>query len=153
MHNQRVQQLVADDTWTLAEGEADTGPYILRFRQPVLKDPETSGYDRCLRIVWIYADENSGALPDDGDSSAMASFEDRVCEALELDLLGALVAVLTFDGARQWVFYTFDVAECGKRINQMPQDENRYPIELDAFIDPEWSYLRTEILARVDGGA
>jgi len=152
MRNQRVHQLVTADIWTLAEGEADTGPYILRFREPVLKDSDTSGYDHCLRIVWIYANENSGALPEDDDSSAMATFEDRVCEALELDLLGALVAVLTFDGARQWVFYTFDVAECVKRINQMPQEEDRYPIELDVFTDPGWSYLRTEILANVDGG-
>ena len=81
----------------------------------------------------------------------MEEFEARVCPVLEHDAHAVLVAILTFDGARQWVFYTRDVPECGKRINAMPQNQERYPIELDAFDDPAWGYLRDAILQRVGG--
>jgi hypothetical protein len=79
----------------------------------------------------------------------MEVFENRLVPALEGDALAALVAVLTFDGARQWVFYTSDVKACGGRLEAMPQERDPYPIELDAFADPEWGYLRDQILAGV----
>jgi hypothetical protein len=31
-------------------------------------------------------------------------------------------------------------------LEAMPQNEDPYPIEFDAFDDPEWSYLRTTLL-------
>jgi hypothetical protein len=86
-------------------------------------------------------------MPDNFESEAMGEFEDRLCAALEADAHAYLAAVLTFDGARQWVFYTDDVAECGRRLEAMPQNEQPYPIELDAFDDPDWSYLRKQLLA------
>jgi hypothetical protein len=51
-----------------------------------------------------------------------------------------------YDGARQWVFYTANLQECRARLNAMPQEQQRYPIELDAFDDAEWDYLRNEII-------
>jgi hypothetical protein len=57
--------------------------------------------------------------------------------------------VLTFDGARQWVFYSGDVGECGRRLEAMAQNAEPYPIEIDAFDDPTWQYLRTQILKGV----
>jgi len=107
------------------------------------------GFDRLLTIVWPYADEDTGTLPSADDSEQMAQFEDRFCKAVESDALAILTAVLTFDGARQWVFYTGDVAECGKRLSQMPQTSDPYPIELTTEADPEWAYLRNQVLARI----
>ena len=80
----------------------------------------------------------------------MAKFEDLMCDALETDFLAALTAILTFDGARQWVWYTDDVAACAMRINKMPQEKDRYPIELDTFEDPKWDYLRERVLKSVN---
>jgi Family of unknown function (DUF695) len=88
-------------------------------------------------------------MPSASDSFDMGQFEDRLCEVLEVDARAFLAAVLTFDGARQWVFYTADVGECGRRLEAMPQNVERYPIEIDAFDDPAWQYLRTKIVKSV----
>ena len=152
MNHCKVSRLIKEDIWSLItrEGDEEFGPSLLRFRTPVLGPRDTLGYSQRLRILWAYAEENSGELPSDEETAALEQFENRLCAALEHDDHAALVAVLTFDGARQWVFYTKDHRECGQRIEAMPQNEEPYPIEMDACTDPEWSYLRDEILKNVD---
>jgi hypothetical protein len=146
----RVEQIVQRDAWAAAQAETPTGPYILRFRTPIVQAGETGLYSRKLVVCWPYAPEGSGALPDDATSEAMGTFEDRLCAAWEADFLAVLTAVLTFDGARQWVYYTCDVPECGRRLDEMPQESDPYPIELTTESDPDWSYLRDRVLARID---
>jgi hypothetical protein len=110
MHNKKVKELIDKDMWSIAHGNRDAGPFILRYREPVLQPEDISGYHRCLRIVWGYADADLAELPKEKDSAVMETFENRLCEILERDALAALVAVLTFDGARQWIFYTYHVS-------------------------------------------
>ena len=148
----RSKQVIAGlrwDKWNIAECSTDHGVGILRYRIPVPRPNEVTGYGRVLRVVWPYAAEGARAMPSPEESAAMGVFEDRLCEALESDAHAYLAAVLTFDGARQWVFYTNDATVCGSRLEEMPQNEDPYPIELDAFDDSEWSYLRDTILRRV----
>src|SRR5262245_60776180 len=135
----KVVEVLRHDHWTGVEGKGDIGPLLLRFRTPVLAPPATAGYDRVLKIVWPYADEGNPAMPTDDDSEQMAVFENRFCEAVDDDGTDILTAVLTFDGARQWVFYTRDIEECGKRLNNMPQNDEPYPLELTTEKDPKWS--------------
>jgi hypothetical protein len=149
MTRKKVVEVLRSDRWTAVEGKHEIGPFLLRFRTPVLAPPDIQGYGRVLKIVWPYADENTGAMPSDAHSDQMAEFENRFCEAVEHDATAILTAVLTFDGARQWVFYTDDVQECGKRLNNMPQNEEPYPLELTTEPDPRWEYLRERILKRV----
>ncbi len=131
--------------WNLVKGNTETGPLLLRFREPELP-PEIAVFPNCLRVVWGYDDEGSGTLPDGRCNEHMEVFENRLCAAWEHDALAVLTAVLTFDGARQWVFYTSDVQACVERLNSMPQESEAYPIELDAFNDPTWNYLHEEII-------
>jgi hypothetical protein len=142
----QVARLIVDDRWTVARGESGHGPFVLRFRQPVLKPPAVVGYPRCIRVVWGYAPGGSRALPTSLEAEGMDTFESRLCTAWERDFVAALVAVLTFDGARQWVFYTSDVPICEARLNEMPQEVTPYPVELDVIDDPDWNYLRNEII-------
>ncbi len=142
-----VDRLLKPDRWAGASGEREAGPFILRFRTPVLDSTETGDHVNQLLVVWPYADEGAGALPSGEEQERMGVFEDRLCEAWERDGLAALTAVLTFDGARQWVFYASDVETCGIRLNDMPQETEPYPIELTTEPDPGWDYLRKQILA------
>jgi Family of unknown function (DUF695) len=151
--HRNVYAVLASDTWTLAEGNVEAGPFVLRYRTPILGPDGVEGYNRVLRIFWPYEAENSGALPSTKDSADMEQFENRLCDALEIDAHAFLAAVLTFDGARQWVFHTLDVGECGRSLEGMPQNADPFPIEIDAFDDPAWQYLRTQILKRVPANA
>lgn len=153
MKESTPQDLIKADRWATAESEAPPRKGIIRFRTPILSPHQVKGYPTCLRILWGYAHEGAGALPDDPTSVRLQAFEDRVVEVLEQDAVAVLTAVLTFDGARQWVFYTADVVACGTRIECMPQESEPYPIDIDVFNDPEWRYLRDEVLATVPRGA
>jgi hypothetical protein len=147
--NPDVSAVLAADKWALATASGETGPLVLRYRTPILGPDNVEGYHRVLRILWPYEAEDTGAMPSASDSVDMGQFEDRLCDVLEFDAHAFLAAVLTSDGARQWVFYTADVGECGRRLEAMPQNVERYPIEIDAFDDPAWQYLRAQILKRV----
>ena len=136
--------------WTGVSGTRDDDPFILRYVTDLEPLPS---YATLLRIVWIYSDSETGAMPDETDSEAMAEFENLLVERLEVDELAVLTAALTFDGARQWVWYTRDVSECGERLNSLPPTEEPYPIELDAQDDPEWKYLFETIIGQISGGA
>jgi hypothetical protein len=141
--------LLTRDEWDLAEVRTDDGLALLRYRAPVLSGRDVEGYDWVLKIVWAFSAEGTGALPSDDQSGRMKVFEDRFCEAVEHDGHAVLTAVLTFDGARQWVFYTGDVRECGARLEAMPQEAEPYPLELTTEEDPAWRYLHDEILKQV----
>lgn len=142
--------MIKGDRCRVVEITTATGPALIRFRVPVLGGAKVPGYPWRLVILWPYAEAGSGALPSPEVRQEMDTFEDRLCAAFEHDAHAVQVAVLTFDGARQWVFYTNDVEECGARLSTMPHEEEPYPIELEAAEDPKWLYLREEILAQVD---
>jgi hypothetical protein len=145
-----VRRILEHDTWATSEGTLEAGPFIVRFRTPIVQSGQTGSHRRRLVVCWPYAEAGSGAMPTESDSAAMAVFENRLCDAWEYDGLAFLAAVLTFDGARQWVFYTENAAECGERLNAMPQETDPYPIELTTEEDPDWLYLREQILGSVN---
>ncbi|MEM7261737.1 MAG: DUF695 domain-containing protein [Planctomycetota bacterium] len=145
----KVLQVLERDMWAGADGEDEAGPFLLRFRTPVIGADETGDHQHNLTVLWPYADEDRLELPEDDVSEAMNLFEDRLCAAWEEDGLAFLAAVLTFDGARQWVFYTRDVEECGKRLEAMSHEEEQYPIELNSTEDPRWEYVREDILGAI----
>ncbi len=142
----KVLEVLRNDRWSGIQGNNDVGPFVLRYRTPVLAPPQIEGYGHVLQIVWPYADENTGAMPSAEESEQMAEFENCFCAAVEHDATAILTAVLTFDGARQWVFYTGNVQECGERLNHMPHNDEPYPLQLTTEQDPRWEYLRDEIL-------
>ena|SRR5579859_15891 len=146
-----ISGLLKQGGWSVARsGDGSPDFFFLRFRTPVLMPAEVESHPTRLSILWPFADEDSGAVPDPEALEAMTVFEDRICAAFESDSLAVLTAVLTFDGARQWLFYTRDLNECGRRLHTMPQEPEPYPIELVAEPDPGWSYLRDEFLGVVD---
>ena len=145
-----VEQLLKDDRRSLAEFPADTGPALLRYRTPVLGPDETGSHPLLLIIAWAYGEEGSRELPDSAITAELGSFEDHLCDAVQRDTLAILTAVLTFDGARQWVFYSRDTAEFARRLSVIPDYHGqRYPIELTTQEDATWSYLREQIVQQV----
>ena len=146
----QIEQLLRDDRWTLAELGHPLGPCIIRFRRPVLGPTDVEDFHRLVTVVWGYAAEGSGAMPDAQTSAEMERFENHLREAVQRDIQAVLTAVLTFDGARQWVFYARDVAEFGRRLSAIPDYHGqRYPIQLTTRVDTTWSYLREQILQGV----
>ncbi len=51
--------------------------------------------------------------------------------------------VLTGKGQREYVFHTSSIEEFLDRLTNMPQEKERYPIELNAADDQSWEYDST----------
>lgn len=145
----KVIQVIQHDHWVSSSGEIKVGPFVLRFRTPVLTPADVADYPHRLSVLWIYADENTGAMPEDDDTRQMERFENLLIEALEHDFQAILTAVVTLDGARQWIFYAQDVDQCRHRIRAIPEEEGPYPVELSSAADPQWQFLRKQILGGV----
>lgn len=128
---------MVEGNWYLAEGEIDGLPAFVRFRDNVESFILSGNYRNFLRIVWEFEADEHG-LPSDDETERLESFEDNLCEALEADDHAVLSFAMTNDGLRQWVFYTQDVKESVRLFNEMPQEEERFPIELTTQEDPNW---------------
>lgn len=150
MKSNQVIDVVKEDAWAVAEGTHEDKPVFVRFRHNFRQVLDFDGYHLLLQITWPYAEADSSGMPGVEDSEAMEQFEQRILAAYEHDFHAVLTAVITTDGVRQWTFYTSDLDECGDRLSEMPQEVEPYPIELVADEDPEWTFLREEILAGCD---
>lgn len=143
-----IPSIVKNDLWSLAEGAHNDKPLVIRFREEFRNKPDLSSYPRLVRVLWTYPADASG-MPDSEASDQMGVFEDRLVAAVEPSQTAVLVAVLTNDGQREWLFYTSEVAEFGRRLSEMPQENDRYPIDLSTESDPAWSTFYDNILASV----
>jgi hypothetical protein len=147
-NTEAVQRLLEGDAWHLGSGIVDRELWILRWREPVPFPDEVEDYASCHQVVWAWAPERSRVPLDPATNDEMHAFEVRLRERLESDALAVLVTVLTFDGARQWVFYSHDDEECSARIDAVLDEEDSLPIELGRIDDAGWRYFRENFLAR-----
>ena len=88
-------------------------------------------------------DENG--LLTEQEFPAIEVFEDRLLQAVEHDRHSILVCVITSNGQREYIFYTGDVEGFRDRLTDMPQEEERYPIEIHRYDDQGWCHFESLI--------
>lgn len=141
-----IEQFLRDDRWSLGEGHFDTGLALVRFRKGAPAADATGDYTRLISIEWPYAEEGSGELPEEATQAEMLQFENDLRDSVQKDALAILMAVVTFEGVRQWVFYTCDEPAFMERLSMLPhQGRERFPIKIGTSDDPTWAYLREEV--------
>ena len=145
-----IQELLQSDNWSIADGETPDGPVVIRFRTPILKGGQTGDFTTLITVAWIYGEEGSGLMPSPEQSETMERFEETLFSVWEKSGLAVLTAVLTFDGARQWVWYAASFDRCIDLLENLPEESEPYPIELDTEEDPQWGYLNDEILVGIE---
>ncbi len=137
---ENLKQLITDgDTWTGAEGENDGTPFLLRFRPHLQAFITTNKYNKRLTILWHYKSDDSSLMPSDAQMEQMQDVEDALVEKLESDVQSVLAFVYTGQKQREWHWYSTDINETGKRINEALSDFDELPIELSAEDDPKWN--------------
>ncbi len=145
-----IRQYIEADQWQVAKGEGLGFPVALRYRVPVPAAEDAAGFDHSLRVTWPYADPGQGTMPAAEAIQEMNDLERRLHEVWETDATAILVAIVTFDGAREWVFYTGDPAQCRQRLEDALRGERRRPVEVMEKRDPGWRYLREELLGGLE---
>lgn len=133
-----AQLITEKDIWTGAEGENEGTPFILRFRPHLQDFIAVNRYHKHLTITWPYTSDNDSLMPGNTDTNLMSEVENSLVEALESDVHAVLAFVYTGQNQREWHWYSSDIAETGKRLNEALSYFERLPIELTAEDDPEW---------------
>jgi len=126
--------------WSIAEGFHDGMPLLTRFRNFEQAFPRDR-YPQRLNIFWRFLNPAHNGLPSTADSSKAEVFEDRLVEAVENDNQSILSMVLTGKGQREYVFHASDTGEFLRRLSGMPQERDRYPIEINSSSDAKWEYV------------
>lgn len=131
-----------DWPWTLAEISREGGEveFLLRWRV-VPKAVRRAEWPSTLVITWENRFSTSEGFPIESEFTAMGTFELRLGEAVERDALAVMSLSVTGKEERQLVFHTRDVAEFSKRLHEMPQEQQRYPIRIEKSDDPGWTHV------------
>lgn len=133
-----------DFSWSVAEGNSDGWPFIIRFRQFPAAFPR-SAYPHRLNIFWSLSTPMESGLPSKTDSEMLRIFEDHILTAVELDKLSVLSTVLTGKNQREFVFHTRDPQEFLHRLSEMPQGSEPYPLDIYHSDDGDWDYVNQVI--------
>ena len=126
--------------WSIAEGIHEEMPVIFRFRE-FPDNFQRLDFPSRIHLSWAFQSPTSNGLPSPSDSLQVAQFEDRLIEAVESDNHSILSLVLTGKGQREFSFHTADPQGFVERLSHMPQEEDRYPIEIYCYEYPTWDYV------------
>lgn len=139
MANQELIKLITTaDNWTCGEVDEDI-PTLYRFRPQLQAFIDNGKYIHKLLIRWPYEPDTASELPSDEDMDLMADVEDALIEALEEDALAVMTAVITGSSIRRMIWYTANLEETGKRINEALSDFDQLPLELISSEEPDWA--------------
>ena len=142
--SKRMTLATESDCWAIAECHTGEYPYQVRLRK-VPSDFPRSNFPKRLNLFWSLSDTDANGYASKPELDKLHVFEDRLVEAVEFDHFSILTVVLTGRGEREFVFYTPDPHEFVRRLSQMPQEEERYPIEIHANENADWEYFETEL--------
>ncbi|WP_132055690.1 DUF695 domain-containing protein [Pseudocnuella soli] len=128
-----------NDLWSVAEGENDGTPFLLRFRPHLNDFIETKKYNKKLTIALPYISDNDSLMPTDEETELFSNIEDALVDVLENDVQAVLTFVYTGQNQKEWHWYSTDINETGKRLNDALSNFDRLPLELTAEDDPDWN--------------
>jgi hypothetical protein len=131
--------------WSVAEGEDDGKPLYIRFRDEFRGRPAAQ-FPRLIRIVWSYEADEKG-LPTLEAIPSLKDFESRLVQAARA--IAVLVAAITNNGQREWMFYASGLAAFEACLNSIQEGQELYPIEVTSARDPKWSAYTEDILDSV----
>src|SRR5688572_11280011 len=131
-------------TWAGAEGEHEGHPLLIRYREFPHDFPRGS-YPERVNVFWKMVETDQNGWPTEFEFVRLRAFEDRLVEAVELDRQSILSVVLTCNGEKEFIFHTGDEAVFLRRLANMPQEQERYPITILRNTDPEWNYFDSVI--------
>lgn len=95
-----------------------------------------------IRVTWRY-DALPDGMPEPADAALMGRVSDAFEATLRKDKAALLVAMITGEGQRDWLFYTGNLNIFNKIFNRaLAEIDETVPFEIEARSDPEWEEYR-----------
>ena len=130
-------QSVADDQWSVTQGQKNGQPLVIRYRSERPKGVEAASFPFLLSATWTYQPNEFG-LPSADEMELMDKFEDALASSLEGTQTAHLMVILTGSGERDWLWYTCGEEEAMREVNQSLKGHKRYPIQFSVQKDRTW---------------
>jgi hypothetical protein len=130
-------QSLADEKWSVAQGQKHGKPLLIRYRSERPQGVETTAFPYLLSATWAYQPNEFG-LPSPEEMELMDKFEDALGLALETSQTAHLMVILTGNGDRDWLWYTCGEAEVMRQVNQALKGHQRYPVQFSVQPDRGW---------------
>ena len=130
--------------WTGVETQYNELPLLIRFVRLPRTFPK-SKYPQRINVFWKMAETSENGLPTEDELMKLETFENRLCDAVHPDRHSILVGALTCNGEKEFIFHTSDVPGFLQRLTNMPQEKERYPITIQRYDDPNWTYLKSVV--------
>jgi hypothetical protein len=130
-----------DDQWIVGQTEDEDGGLIVRCRAQRPDAEARKGWSQLILVGWSYEDDDGTGLPSKAVDRQMDAFEEAVTAALQASGAAVLAASITGGGVREWRFYAIGPDAFMEALNGALENHPEYPLEFDAFEDPDWNAL------------
>lgn len=130
-------QAGANDQWTVAQGQKNGRPLLIRYRSQRPQGVDTAAFPFLLSATWSYQPNDYG-LPSAEEMELMDNFEDVLASALEGSQTAHLLVVLTNNGERDWLWYTCGEQEVMSQVNKALKGHRCYPVQFSVQKDRTW---------------
>jgi len=131
------------DSWTVIEAQYGAHRLVGNLRDGVAPLMGHSAYPHQAGIALLLERPRDDGLPGPQESEQIYQLEDAIQARLEEGNQSLLVAKWFVRGCRELVFYTMDVKELSRRVDEIASRGTRNQIQLNTRKDPQWKVLRS----------
>lgn len=126
-------------TWATATSKHATNgrEIVFRYAKEYRATFEKSSLPDRVTLVWRYQSETG--MPTTGEREAMDRLEDLLVPLIDRPGLATLALVSTGENLREWIYYAKSRSEFLQALNEALSGQTRFPIEIHATPDPNWS--------------
>jgi uncharacterized protein DUF695 len=130
---------IPDGPWTVAMGEDDGRPMIVRINAGAASHAGDAGFRHRVGVTMPFEVSNPLGLPGPDQSAALDALEDELVPALTAQGTATLVLSITASGKREFVFYTSspDVV-----VSQLGALSTKGDLQHIIEEDPAWDFYK-----------
>lgn len=126
-------------SWATAvsKQESTDRAIVFRYAKEFRDGFKKSAFPDRIILVWKYKSDSGMPVPKERE--AMDRMEDLLAPLVEKSGVSVLALVSTGENLREWIFYAKAEQEFLAALNKALTGQSRFPIEVHAGRDPEWS--------------
>jgi hypothetical protein len=130
--------MTTDDSWSVATGEDDGKPLILRIRNEPPSFAQKKAFPHLLAVSWQYESQNDQGMPSQDVAEHMSQLEDLLEPAFEGARQAFLSVIVTGNGVREWQWYVRSSEKIMELVNETLGQLEPFPVQFSFQDDPEW---------------
>ena len=138
LFKKKVRVYPTDTHWTVAKGERDGKPILVRRNQSAISLAGHADYKFRVGVAIPLKEPNSDGLPINTEMNQLNTIEDQLCEVLERQQESLQVLSITTQGMREFVFYTRSPTVATSAIEGLRMQIQTHEIQSYVAEDPKW---------------